>query len=257
MQTTFQKQEQGTLLSLPPLVFQVSGLQQGPQLGYPLRTQSWLRVGVASRGVGAYKAGHLGCKPHEYNDTIFVSMLLQREADLSVFSLVFGRCAPVYRRCARFVLRLRLRLCLCLCLCLCLICCCAAAAVAAVAAAAAASVSVRVCVCLCLCLCLCPCLCLISYHLISIQLMPSHPTSSHLVPSHRIQSHPIPSHSIPSHPISSHLISSPLLSSHYFSSFSPLSPLGISPRTPEQLVRPRLSALGSVCGEYCHAYIYI
>ena len=77
VQTTFQKQEQGTLLSLPPLVFQVSGLQQGPQLEHPLRTQSWPRVGFASRGVGAYKASHFGCKPHEYSDAIFVSMFFR------------------------------------------------------------------------------------------------------------------------------------------------------------------------------------
>ena len=67
---------------------------------------------------------------------------------------VFGRCAPVYRRCDCFALCE----CLCLCLYLCLFCCCAAAAAAAVAAvAAAASVSVSVCVCVCVCvLCVCP-----------------------------------------------------------------------------------------------------
>ena len=113
MQTTFQKQEQGTLLSLPPLVFQVSGLQQGPQLGYLLRTQSWLRGGVASRGVGAYKAGHFGCKPHEYNDTIFVSILLQREAILSVFSHL--SLDGVHR----FIEDVLVLYCVCVCVCVC------------------------------------------------------------------------------------------------------------------------------------------
>ncbi len=38
----------GSAIYTPPLK---AGLQQGPQFGYPLRTKSWLRVGVALRGV--------------------------------------------------------------------------------------------------------------------------------------------------------------------------------------------------------------
>ena len=132
-----------------------------------------------------------------------------------LFTPVFGRCAPVYRRCVRFVLRLRLRLCLCLCLCLCLICCCAAAAVAAVAAAAAASVSVRVCVCVSVSVSVFVSVSvshLVSSHLNSAHVISSHFISSRPIPSHPIPSNPIPFHPIPSHLLSSHLISSPLLS---------------------------------------------
>ena len=136
---------------------------------------------------------------------------------------VFGRCAPVYRRCDCFALCE----CLCLCLYLCLFCCCAAAAAAVAAVAAAASVSVSVCVCVCVCVCVfvrvrvC-----VSSYIISSHLIPSHPIPSHPIPSNPIPSHPTPSHPIPSHLISSHHISSPLLFpliSSRLSAFSALS----------------------------------
>ena len=125
---------------------------------------------------------------------------------------VFGRCAPVYRRCDCFALCE----CLCLCLYLCLFCCCAAAAAAAAVAAVAAAASVSVSVCVCVCVCVCVFVrvrvCVSSY-IISSHLISSHPIPSHPIPSNPIPSHPTPSHPIPSHLISSHHISSPLLSS--------------------------------------------
>ena len=141
MQTTFQKQEQGTLLSLPPLVFQVSGLQQGPQLEYPIRTQSWPRVGFASRGVGAYKASHFGCKPHEYSDTIFVSMLSQGVADLSVFSHLF--LDGVWW----FIEDVIVLHCVCVCVCVCI--CVCSAAVLLLPLLLLLLLLLRLCLCLC------------------------------------------------------------------------------------------------------------